>query len=74
MIKILLILCCISDRHRIVAVYFIVDRHLAFDDGRSFGKNEHTVSQRDGLGQVVGNENSSLVCLPDDLRDICGDV
>ena len=33
-------------------------------------KDKHTVSQRDGFGQVVGNENRRLVCLTDDLRDI----
>ncbi len=74
MIKILLILCRIPDCHGIVAVYFVVDWHFTFDDGRSFGKNEYPVRQRDGFGQIVGNENGSLICLSDDLRDIGGDI
>lgn len=74
MIKILLILVCIPDCHGIMAVYFIVNRHLTFDDGGSFGKDEHTVRQCDGFGEIVGDEDGGLVCLPDDLGDIGGDI
>ena len=74
MIKILLIFRCIPDRHRIMAVYFIVDRHFTFDDGGSFGKDKYPVRQCDGLGQIVGDKNGGFVGLPDDLCDISGDV
>lgn len=74
MIKILLIFGRIPDCHGIVAVYFIVDRHFTFDEGGPFGEDKHSVRQRDGLRQIMCDENGSLICLPDDLRDIGGDI
>lgn len=74
MIKILLIFGGISDSHGVMAVNGITDRHLTLDDSRPFGQNQYTVGQRDRLREVVGDQEGSLACLPDDIGDIRGDI
>ncbi len=74
MIKILLIFGSISDGHRVMAVYCIADRHLAFDHSRPFGKDKNPVGQCDCLRQIMGDEDGSLVRLADNLCNVGRDV